>query len=109
MPYVKRDVDGVIVSVGTSALDGHTEILDALHPDLLVFQNELFGMHAEFVRSDLEFVRVVEDLLQLLLDKNVVLFTELPPAARRKLLDRQFMRRGKGDSLDLLDDETAPI
>jgi len=109
MPYVKRDVDGVIVSVGTSSLDGHAEHLDAMHPDLMAFQHGLLGPDAEFVRSDIEFVRVVEDLLQLLLDKNVILFTELPPIARRKLLDRQLMRRGKGDALDLLDDEAGPI
>ncbi|MFI9652695.1 tryptophan synthase subunit beta like protein [Guyparkeria sp. GHLCS8-2] len=52
-------------------------------------------------RSDAELVRVVEDLTNLLIEKGVIRFTELPAAAQRKLLDRRQLRRDR-KALDLL-------
>ncbi|WP_431023492.1 tryptophan synthase subunit beta like protein [Halomonas sp. H5] len=54
--------------------------------------------------SDLELVRVLEDLIQVLMDKGVISFTDLPDAARDKLLTRQSLRR-RLNSINLLDDE----
>ncbi|MFC4975307.1 hypothetical protein ACFPTY_12615 [Halomonas beimenensis] len=43
-------------------------------------------------RSDLDFVRVLEDVIHLLMDKGVIRFTDLPDAARDKLIARQSLR-----------------
>jgi len=43
-------------------------------------------------RSDLEVARVTEDLIYLLIQKNVILFTELPDIVQEKLLSREYLR-----------------
>jgi len=43
-------------------------------------------------RSDLEVARVTEDLIYLLIQKNVILFTELPDIVQKKLLSREHLR-----------------
>jgi len=42
--------------------------------------------------SDLEIARVTEDLIYLLVQKNVILFTELPEIVQDKLLSREKLR-----------------
>lgn len=59
-------------------------------------------------QSDLDMIRVLDDLIELLIDKGVIQFTELPAQAQDKLLKRTQLRRGRRD-LDLLEDEESPI
>lgn len=42
--------------------------------------------------TDLEFVRVLEDLISTLIEKRVILLTDLPVAAQRKLSARTGLR-----------------
>mgnify|MGYP000583065169 CR=1 FL=1 len=42
--------------------------------------------------SDAEIARVTEDLIYLLIKKNVILFTELPEMVQEKLLSREKLR-----------------
>ena len=44
------------------------------------------------VESDLEFVRVLEDVIAVLIDKNIIAHTELPEAAREKMTRRHDLR-----------------
>ena len=44
-------------------------------------------------QSDQEMVRVIEDLIKMLIDKNVIAADDLPEAARSKLLRRHIWRR----------------
>lgn len=43
-------------------------------------------------QSDADFIRVLEDLIDVLLDKHILLLTDLPEAAQQKLLKRKKMR-----------------
>ena len=45
------------------------------------------------MESDLAMARVLEDLIDLLIDKGVVMFSDFPEAARRKLLERHGLRK----------------
>ena len=54
--------------------------------------------------SDLEMIRVLEDLIALLIDKGQIALTELPPAAQEKL-DRRLSLRARLADLDELVDE----
>ncbi|WP_093447789.1 hypothetical protein [Thiomicrospira sp. ALE5] len=58
--------------------------------------------------SDLEMIRVLDDLIELMIDKGVIQFTELPEQAQRKLLKRTQLRQGRRN-LDLLEDEESPL
>lgn len=100
MPYIKRDANQKICAVSVSPEEGFDTLLDDQDPELQQFLASISAEN-ELARSDLEFVRVLEDLVDVLMAKNVLLFTELPQQAQAKILERQALRRGD-DALDLL-------
>ena len=52
-------------------------------------------------------IRIVEDLIELLIQKNLIMFTDLPNAAQQKILMRNQIRSvfQPGDPLLVDDDE----
>jgi hypothetical protein len=44
-------------------------------------------------RSDLALARVMEDLIDVLIEKGVIMFTDFPEAAQKKLLERRGFRK----------------
>ena len=58
--------------------------------------------------SDQSLVRVIEDVIDVLIAKKLISFTDLPEAAQAKLLNRRDLRNAiKSD--DLLDDDDGLI
>lgn len=53
-------------------------------------------------KSDLEMVRVLDDLIYLLIRKSVIAITDLPPMAQVKLLNRANARQELGGLEQLL-------
>ncbi len=95
MPYVSRDSAGKVVGLSDAPSDQAVESLPASHPDVLDFLFRDTGAErasARFLASDLAFIRVVEDLVALLVEKRAIAFTDLPAAAQDKLLDRRSLR-----------------
>lgn len=107
MPYIKRNTAGQISAVSEEALPGFSEATDKDADDIAAFGVELIGSdEAELIKTDLEFVRVLEDVIELLMAKNVIQFTELPDASQAKMLKRKKLRDGITSKLDLLDEES---
>lgn len=104
MVYIKRGGDGRVVAVSEEALPG----FDSVEETDAELRRFLAGMRTRDAldQSDLEFIRVVEDVIELLIAKNIILFTELPNEAQEKMLKRQHLRRSVQSSLDLLSDES---
>ena len=111
MPYVARGRDGAILAVFKAANDcAHEELkpddrelraflglpmsVPKTRPQILVDS----ARHHQLRRTDLEFVRVLDDLLSALLNKGTILVTDLPTEARRKLMLRRSLRRNANDS-----------
>lgn len=46
----------------------------------------------DFDRSDLDMIRVYEDLIDILIAKRVILLTDFPPAAQEKIVRRKRLR-----------------
>jgi hypothetical protein len=42
----------------------------------------------DLTQSDIGFIRVREDLVDILVNKNVITFTDLPPKVREKIVNR---------------------
>ena len=104
MPYVKRDQQGLIVAVSEGEEPGFSEELASSSPELEAFLQKMTfasSIHA----TDQDFVRVLEDLVELLVDKGVILFTELPEDAQNKVMHRQQLRSKLGGKLDLIGDD----
>ena len=75
-------------------------------------QAELVEMNSDqlstLASTDLSLVRVLEDLIDLLIDKDLLRFTDLPQVAQQKLLDRRTIR-SEMKGLDLLGEETDDL
>lgn len=96
MPFVKRDDSGAIVAVYRQPGPDDLDAIDAKDPELRDFlYDALLDMAArrEWMESDLGLVRVLEDLVQVLIDKGVIMFTDLPEAAQEKLRGRSGFRK----------------
>lgn len=59
--------------------------------------------------SDLEMIRVLEDLIHLLIHKGVVRITDLPEAAQAKLSERSRAREALGGLAGLINDEEQGV
>ena len=95
MPFVHKDPDGRILAVYTEEMEGTIEVATT-DPDLVAFiQKNIPGVDAadEWVQSDLGLARVLEDLIQVLIDKKVIMFTDFPAGAQQKLRLRRGLRR----------------
>lgn len=53
-------------------------------------------------QSDTSLVRVLEDLIDVLINRGVIQFTDLPEAAQAKLLERRETRASLTNRLQLL-------
>lgn len=91
--YIKRNSSGQIALVSREETMECAEFLAADSPELLAFLMDEEPGRGRFQASDLAFVRVLEDLIELLMDKGVISFTELPEAAQEKVMERQSLRR----------------
>ncbi|WP_255990036.1 hypothetical protein [Chitinolyticbacter albus] len=92
MPYAQRGADGHIVALYAQAQPDAQEFVPHASPDVLAFLGQE-GDKALFGELDIEFVRVIEDLIDVLILKNVFKLTDLPPQAQAKLLARQRLRK----------------
>ncbi len=64
---------------------------------------------SDFSRSDAEFVRVLEDLIDALIANGTLRLTDLPIQAQQKLTQRKQQRARLSEDLDLLDDEDGQV
>ncbi len=107
MPYVTRDADGHVESLHRHPTDRASEFLDDRHPDVLGFVG---GDDPGFSRLDADFVRVIEDLVDVLLSKNILNITDLPAEAQAKLFARKsFREKASKNSLHLFDSNFGDV
>jgi F0F1-type ATP synthase delta subunit len=95
MPYVLLDENNHIVAVYTENVDGAVEVA----PDDPALKEFIYRNHPEeeqrekLLKSDLTLARVMEDLIDVLIEKGVIMFTDFPEAAQKKLLERRGFRK----------------
>jgi hypothetical protein len=106
--YVKRDAQGLVIAVSVEPLEGFepaqgsaSELADEMDARRGQPQNRL-------AESDRDVVRVLDDLINLLVETNAIRFTDLPEPAQRKLMERKGLRRG-GTHLGLLGEDSSLI
>jgi hypothetical protein len=93
MLYVARDSDGVIIEVHSMPLGDAQEGVPADHPRGASSLSTERWRKNELDELDRDFVRVIEDLIELLISKEVIMFTDLPPKVQEKLLRRKEVRQ----------------
>ena len=96
MPYARRNALGEIESLHARPTPEAVEAVGADSPEVLRFLGLEPGAAAPgFSALDREFVRVLEDLIDLLVVKGVVGAGELPVAAQAKFLARKEHRESR--------------
>jgi hypothetical protein len=103
MPYVRRSPQGQIDSL--HRLDpGGAEFLADDHADVRAFVGTNHDEQRNFSQLDADFVRVIEDVIDTLIVKNVLNITDLPEQAQAKLFARKsFRERVSKSSLRLFE------
>jgi hypothetical protein len=102
--YVKRSEDGTISAISQSATHEFNEFVANDASELYVFLHALKPTQVTSLeQSDQAMARVLEDVVNLLVDQGTIRFTDLPEAAQSKLLSRRELR-GQRQGMDLLDD-----
>lgn len=107
MPYVKRNPQGHIVATRLEAAEGY-EPLPYGTPELLDYARAMGLEQGPLEQSDMRLVRVLEDLIDLLISRDLIRFTDLPQPAQEKLLERQSLRRSL-NALNLLGSDNETI
>lgn len=103
MPYARRAADGRIASLHRDAV-GDAEFLADDHPDVQAFVGNDSAAREDFSRLDADFVRVIEDVIDTLIVKNLINITDLPEQAQAKLFARKsFRERVSKSSLRLFE------
>jgi len=102
MPFVKRDDTGMIVAVSHLEAAGFEEEVAENDERLVGFLSDLSAGSSLLGSSDQDFIRVLEDVVELLIKKGIILFTDLPDSAQQKMMQRQRMRSELQDKLNLI-------
>lgn len=102
--YIKRNAIGELIAISREASTDFVETLDNDAPELLAFlQQTKTTQQAALEQTDQTMARVLEDVVNLLVEQGIIRFTDLPDAAQHKLLNRRELR-GKRQGIELLDD-----
>jgi hypothetical protein len=106
MPHVLRDNAGRILAVLDRPSAGGTEEVGQEDPELVGFLTRKGPTsYFDLLRADLEFIRVIEDLIAVLLSRGVINITDLPEQAQEKLLRRGSLRRQFRDTSGLMPED----
>lgn len=108
MPFVARDTDGNITAVHDEPTSTTPEEVAVGDEGLKAFLHERRAaeeLKRYLLESDAEMARVTEDLIQVLLEKNLLMLTDLPESARVKLMKRRGLRDRLGNALSLVDED----
>lgn len=107
MAYVLRNSQGSIIAaspyetkdLGWSFIDGNAK-------DYIVFLEAALAADNPFRESDIGLARVLEDLISLLIEKELIQFTEFPKEAQKRLIDRHALRINS-IKVDFIDDTVS--
>lgn len=95
MPYVMRNAEGLIIAVLSEEVEG-AEMVGSNDQGLQRFlQTDSPEQRAqrELMESDMSLIRVIEDLIDVLIERGAIMFTDFPEPVQQKLLGRRGLRK----------------
>ncbi len=110
MPYLQRSPAGDVIALFLAAPEPAAEWLAVDHPDVVTFLNYSDARGQSDVQSDVRsdaqsdaqynvlatldraMIRVLEDLVDVLVDKQIISLSDLPEQARTKVIARKEFR-----------------
>ena len=107
MLYVERDNKGNILALHNKPEPGADEQKSIMDEEILEFLNKSVDTDPWvqlLTLSDIGIIRILEDLIDLLIRKNLILLTELPEEAQAKIRERKRVRERIGPGDLMVDD-----
>ncbi|MDI6742635.1 MAG: hypothetical protein QMD11_07830 [Smithella sp.] len=107
MPYIERSADGKIIGLRTVLGPNSTEEKSLNDEEILEFLKDNLDnkfLKSLLAHSDAGLIRLLEDLIDLLTKKNIILFTELPEKAQAKIIEREQIREKISSHNIIVDD-----
>ena len=110
MPFIRRNAQGAIDSLHRRD-DGGQEFLPDDHAEVRAFLGAGAPAAGQgFASLDADFIRVIEDVIDTLISKNIINITDLPLEAQTKLFGRKgYRERATKDALKLFGDDELAI
>lgn len=107
--FVRRDENGKVMAVFAAEQPDAVEMLPDRHPEVVAFLMGADEHAADLVRSDLEMARVIEDVIELLIQRNVLQITDFHEKVRERLLHRREARNRLARIAELIPPEEDDI
>ena len=107
MLFVERSPNGKIAALHSSPHPNAGEHKTIVDEEVLEFLHTTVSADSRKLLlslSDMGIIRLLEDLIDLLIQKNIILFTELPEQARDRITERKRLRETM-TSQDLMVDD----
>jgi hypothetical protein len=95
MPYIRRNANAKIIELCDNPSAEAIEYLDPAEPEVQSYIEHTqrnSRVKQDLLSTDLETVRVLEDLIEVLLSKGVITAADIPDSAREKLDRRKQLR-----------------
>jgi len=92
MLFIERGKDGKIIALHNAPSPGAMEEKSILDEEVLTFVNSTDSSKHLMAMTDLGTVRILEDLIDILIHKNLINFTDLPEHAQKRLRERKELR-----------------
>lgn len=108
MAFVERDSEGKISAIVRKTASPKPEVADPLSPELMAFliAGGLKDDYEEnWMLADLALARVVEDLVDILMKKDLLKITDFPIQAQQKIISRRGKRNDFGYITQLFPDD----
>ena len=107
MLYIKLSDNDEILDIDFSPSEDLKEI--SLHDPKLAFYIQNSENSDEIIQKvlnnlDLSMVRVIEDVIDIMIDKNMMLFTDLPDAVQNKILFKKAIRSISNKDTSIIED-----
>lgn len=105
MIFIRRNTDGEINEIDFSP-GPNLEEISLFDPELKTFLEN--SPHSEALIKtvldtlDMDMVRVIEDLVDVLIAKDLIRFTDLPDAVQNKLLFKKSIRQSLQEDQDVI-------
>ena len=96
MPFVRRDANGAIVEALDEPTEEVIEFLEADDHEIQHFASRHGGtaqIREQLTVTDSDMIRVVEDLIEVLIEKSVIAAGDLPDVVHAKLARRRELRK----------------
>lgn len=106
MAYVLKNAQDQIIATSNAEKPGDDWVqVDASDKAYINFLEHALAEGDAFRESDIHLARVLEDVITLLVERNIIRFTDLPEQAQKRLNQRQSMRH-KSQLSGILDENS---